>query len=203
MAICDTTCVDIEWSDVVGARTVADGGYVGDLLTVARAHINEAIRNNELTREAAGEIYTAMIPAALQNGIGFEMQERLTEAKIAVEQEKVLTAEKQREEIEANMLLTAANVALTNARTATEQDKLLTAAKQRDEIDSNMLLTDANISFTNARTDTEQDKLLTAAKQREELEATIELTEAKTDTEQDKLTTASVQREVLGAQERL
>jgi len=87
---------DILWSDIVGAATVSDGGYVGDLLKLARAHIDEAIRNNELTQGDAGQIYTAMIPAAFQNGIGFSMQEELTEAKIANEEDKLLTSEQQR-----------------------------------------------------------------------------------------------------------
>jgi len=74
--------VDITWESVVGTATIDDGGYVGDLLKLARAHVDEAIVNNELTREAAGEIYTAMIPAAFQNGIGFAMQEAITEEKV-------------------------------------------------------------------------------------------------------------------------
>ena len=75
---------DIQWSSVVGDKTIANGGYVGDLLTLARAHVEAAVLNNELTREAAGEIYTAMIPSAFQNGIGFAMQEGITESKVAL-----------------------------------------------------------------------------------------------------------------------
>jgi len=92
---------DIKWELVVGSGTIDDGGYIGDLLTLARAHVDAAIKNNELTKEAAGEIYTAMIPAAMQNGIGFAMQEELTEAKIASEEDKLDTNEKQRAVLEA------------------------------------------------------------------------------------------------------
>ena len=83
---------DILWDDIVGDKTVEIGGYVGDLLAVARAHVNAAVKAGELTKNDAGQIYTAMIPAAMQNGIGFAMQEELTEAKIATEEDKLLTA---------------------------------------------------------------------------------------------------------------
>ncbi len=97
---------NILWEDIVGiTQTVADGGYVGNLLTLARAHVAAAITANELTQEEAGKIYTAMIPAAMQNGIGFAMQEQLTEAKIDTEVDKLLTAVKQRDVLTAQELL--------------------------------------------------------------------------------------------------
>ena len=58
------------WTNITGAGTVADGGYVGDLLTIARAHIEDAIANNEITQEDAGAVFVQMIPSAFQNGIG-------------------------------------------------------------------------------------------------------------------------------------
>ena len=76
--------VDILWSDIIGDKTVASGGYVGDLLTLARAHVADAVTNGELTQAEAGQVYTAMIPAAMQNGIGFAMQEAITEEKVAL-----------------------------------------------------------------------------------------------------------------------
>ncbi len=88
---------DITWDSIVGDQTINSGGYVGDLLTLARAHVDAAIKNNELTKEAAGQVYTALIPAAIQNGIGFAMQEQLTEAKIAVEEDKLVTSATQRD----------------------------------------------------------------------------------------------------------
>lgn len=73
---------DIVWGDIVGSLIVGDGGYVGDLLALARDHIDDAVSNNELTVEQAGEIFTAMIPAAFQNAIHFGMNEQLLEAQI-------------------------------------------------------------------------------------------------------------------------
>lgn len=64
----------VSWDSIIGDKTLLSGGYVGDLLTIARAHIDDAVANNRLTHAQAGEIYTAMIPAAMQNGISFELE---------------------------------------------------------------------------------------------------------------------------------
>ena len=80
--------IDITWEDVIGQMTITDGGYVGDLMTVARAHIDDAVAKQRLTSAQAGEIYAAMIPSAFQNGIGFTMQEKSTEASVAKIQEE-------------------------------------------------------------------------------------------------------------------
>jgi len=73
---------DIKWSDIVGNCTVSDGGYVGCLMQLASAHINAAVEASRITQDHAGEVYTTMIPAAMQHGIGFAMQDELTEAEI-------------------------------------------------------------------------------------------------------------------------
>ncbi len=87
--------VDILWSDVIGTATIDDGGYIGDLLTLARAHVNAAIVANEITQAEAGQVYTAMIPAAMQNGIGFAMQEAITEEKVALTEAQTALAIRQ------------------------------------------------------------------------------------------------------------
>ena len=75
---------DIEWEDIVGdGMTVADGGYMGDLLTVARAHVDDAVATNRLAQAQAGEVYTAMIPAAMNSSIQFALEEFMKEAQVA------------------------------------------------------------------------------------------------------------------------
>lgn len=96
---------DIQWSDIVGDKTIDNGGYVGDLMTIARNHIDDAVSKQKLTNAQAGEIYAAMIPSAFQNGIGFAMQEELTEAKIDNEEDKLVTAEKNRDVLVAQKAL--------------------------------------------------------------------------------------------------
>lgn len=71
---------DLNWSSLIGIKTLTDGGYIGDIMSVARAHIEDAVANGELTREDAGNVYSAMIPSAFQTGLKFLMEERLVEA---------------------------------------------------------------------------------------------------------------------------
>jgi len=73
---------DILWSDIVGDKTITAGGFMGDLLTIARVHVDKAVDDNRLTQTQAGEIYTAMIPAAMQEAVRFVLDEKLKEAQI-------------------------------------------------------------------------------------------------------------------------
>ena len=73
---------DILWSDVVGTGTLADGGRVGDLMKLAFAHVANEMDENRLTQAEAGQVYSAMVPAAFQHAISFTMNEELTEANI-------------------------------------------------------------------------------------------------------------------------
>ena len=157
------------WEDIVGEKTVDDGGYVGDLMTVARAHINDAKSKGELTAQEAGEVYAAMIPSAFQNGIKYITDASLINAKLKIEEENLA-------KIAAEIKLIEAKTALTGTQDEVAQDSLLTAAKQRDAIDS-------DISLNTARIATEQDNLTTAAKQREKLDADIALLDKKELTE--------------------
>ena len=65
---------DINWTKLVGEKSLTDGGYTGDLMLTARAHIADAVKNNEITQAQAGEIYTAMIPSAFQTALAFALK---------------------------------------------------------------------------------------------------------------------------------
>lgn len=67
---------DTSWPLIVGAKTIADGGYIGDLMTVANAHIQEAIDTGRITQAEAGQVYTAMIPAAFREGASYFLQKK-------------------------------------------------------------------------------------------------------------------------------
>lgn len=82
---------DIVWDDVVGEGTLASGGHIGDLLKVSRAHVDDAVGKNRLTQAQAGEIYTAMIPAAMQSALKFVLDEKMTESNIAVNEQKIIS----------------------------------------------------------------------------------------------------------------
>jgi len=94
-----------KWDRIVGDKTLEDGGYVGDLMIIARLHIEEAKGNGELTSAEAGEVYSAMIPAAFSNGMKFGMEGELVDAKIELEQDKLLTAAANRDVLTAQKAL--------------------------------------------------------------------------------------------------
>ena len=72
----------INWDEIVGKCTLNDGGYIGCLMTLASAHIDDAVTASRITQAQAGEVYISMVPAAMENGINFAMQDELTEAEI-------------------------------------------------------------------------------------------------------------------------
>jgi len=63
------------WVALTGDKTVTGGGYVSDLMTVARAHVADAITKNEITQAQAGEVYTALLPSAMQTALAFVAKE--------------------------------------------------------------------------------------------------------------------------------
>ena len=65
----------LNWGAIVGDKTLENGGYIGDMLKVARAHISDAVDNGEMTQAQAGEVYTALLPSVLQQGIAFNVQD--------------------------------------------------------------------------------------------------------------------------------
>ena len=71
---CYDDCHKVEFKDVIGAKTLEDGGHFGDLLKIARIHINEAKKNSELTEGMAGEVYAKAIEAAMAQASQFGLQ---------------------------------------------------------------------------------------------------------------------------------
>lgn len=66
--------VDADWLKIVGTKTIGDGGRLGDILEVARVHIDAAVTDNRLTQDQAGAVYTAMLPAAIEFAIQYEFR---------------------------------------------------------------------------------------------------------------------------------
>ena len=65
---------DTNWTNLTGQKSLEVGGYIGDLMTVARAHIADAVASQEITQAQAGEVYSAMIPSAFQTGLAYAMK---------------------------------------------------------------------------------------------------------------------------------
>jgi chromosome segregation ATPase len=79
-----TDCEVIKFKDIVGAKTSKDGGYFGDLLSVARANIEEAKKNGELTENAAGEVFAQAMVESMRQGVMYELQHGKTQKEIAL-----------------------------------------------------------------------------------------------------------------------
>lgn len=121
--------VDLNWASFVGSKTIEDGGYVGDLLTIASAHIDNAVTTNRLTTQQAGEIYTAMIPSAFQNALKFGLEEYMVEAQIT--------------DVEANIALKEAQLAHERDKTEAELEQQWGYNVTRD-VDNSIVLGSLN-----------------------------------------------------------
>jgi len=62
-----------DWEPIVGERTLENGGRVGDLLTITRAHIEDAKEKGELREEDAGAAYSNAILESMKSAIAFEL----------------------------------------------------------------------------------------------------------------------------------
>lgn len=170
---------DILWEKVVGSKTVSDGGYFGDLLTIARAHVDDAVKANRLTSAQAGEIYTAMIPAAMQQSMQFELSEALTEAQIADALAKTEIAQKESELNQAVLSLQADKLASdTDIAERQMVEAESTGAKQRILLDEEKDTADLNQMLLNKESDIKEIQAVKLSKD-------IELSERQVfDTEQ-------------------
>jgi hypothetical protein len=70
----------VDFSRVVGEKTVENGGFFGDLITLSRAHIADAKDSGELTEAAAGQVLAAAVIEAMKQAVIFELQYKKTEA---------------------------------------------------------------------------------------------------------------------------
>lgn len=61
----------LDWNAIIGDKTLDNGGYVGDLMEVARQHIDKSVAANRLTQDAAGQVYASMIQNSIQTGVQF------------------------------------------------------------------------------------------------------------------------------------
>ena len=73
---CDGTdpVYEPNWDNIVGEKTLDSGGYVGDLLTLVRIHLEDAKDRGELREEDAGNAYAQAIIASMKDAIDFELQ---------------------------------------------------------------------------------------------------------------------------------
>ena len=71
---------DIEFSDLVGESTLSSGGYIGQLMDLAHAHIAKAKNSGSITQKEAGTMYSAMLNSSFQTGLEFLLNKDQAEA---------------------------------------------------------------------------------------------------------------------------
>ena len=101
-----------DWSNVVGLKTLSNGGYVGDLLTLTRVHLEDAKANGELREEDAGNAYSSAIMQAMVEAIKFEIQQPKASLELCYLQAQ---ADKLRCDCDNDTLRTASQIALNAA----------------------------------------------------------------------------------------
>ena len=82
MAGCDCPCGTVEWKNIVGNKTLQDGGYFGDLMSLGRLHIEESLGRGELTHAEAGQVYSTLVQNSIQQAINFELNDAKVEQEI-------------------------------------------------------------------------------------------------------------------------
>jgi len=61
----------VDWEEIVGDKTIDDGGYFGDLLQVTRVHLEDAKNKGELREEDSGVAYSTAIMESMKNAIAY------------------------------------------------------------------------------------------------------------------------------------
>jgi len=74
------TVATIQWSDIIGSKSLQDGGYVGDLLELTLTHLERVRDSGQITDQILGTVYASAIGNALQEGIAFASSKAQKEA---------------------------------------------------------------------------------------------------------------------------
>ena len=61
----------VDWENIVGEKTIDNGGYFGDLLQVSRVHLEDAKGKGELREEDSGAAYSTAIMESMRNAISY------------------------------------------------------------------------------------------------------------------------------------
>ena len=61
-------------------------GHFDKLMRTLRAHIKEAVENNEITQSEAGQVYVGVMPSLIEQAVQYELGEKLTETKIEIDE---------------------------------------------------------------------------------------------------------------------
>ena len=64
-------------------------GYFDRFMKSINNHIQEAVNNNTITQEIAGNVYTGVIPSILSEGIRFEKEKALLDLDVQIKEQEL------------------------------------------------------------------------------------------------------------------
>jgi hypothetical protein len=83
-----TSDIQENWYNIVGDKTLVNGGFIGDLLKLGRAHIKEAKLKGEVTNQEAGVIYASLMTASIKEAVSYGLNIGQSLAKARSEEAK-------------------------------------------------------------------------------------------------------------------
>lgn len=111
----------IDFNNIVGNSTIADGGYAGRLIKLIGAHVDESIAKNRITQAEAGAIYVSTLAAMIKEAVQFELNKEVKENEIELGNAKILISLEELAIAQAELLIKEAELDLAEVKTEQEQ----------------------------------------------------------------------------------
>ncbi len=125
----------LDWSNIIGDKTLDDSGYFGDLLDVSITHLEESMNKGQLKEAEVGVALGAAINESMKEAIKFEIGETKNQLELCFVQAQI---DKLRADIENDKCLAEAECALKAAQTLkVEEETDLVSEKIKSEIKHN------------------------------------------------------------------
>jgi len=161
---------DVLWSNVVGTKTLVDGGAAGDLLELGSLHIEKAMDAGYITQGEGGSVYVQLIASSFEQAIAFELLRALRNLEL---EEKNKEIEMLTEQIESeNLKQEQMDVELNTMKFNLEQIKPLEKSTMEEEIESiNLSQEKENVLIDTASFDLNEIKPLEKTKIKEDIES--------------------------------
>jgi len=128
-------CQEIKVSEIIGAKTLNDGGLFGDIVTLSRKHIEDAKKRGELTESESGTVFASFLVEAMKESF----QYALSKGKI---QKEIALAEVQRQHELLKMDLEERATAIQERQSVAEINKIECECNNSTRLADSKLLLD-------------------------------------------------------------
>ncbi len=125
----------VDWTNIIGDKTLDDSGYFGDLLDVSIMHLEESMNKGQLKEAEVGIALGASIVESMKESIRFEISENKTQLELCFLQAQI---DKLRADILNDKCLADAECKLKAAQTLkVEEETDLVSEKIKSEVKHN------------------------------------------------------------------